>query len=248
MFTKEQIETLEKNYLEEIIFLLEHEKDKMLQGLDTKEAIRGDWEKFWGDNTSDYAVGAERIYYWLFNQFGVPNSAPVGSDLFFERKDAYVHIDIKSVTLKNIGDTIGTICVGDNHNSYVGDIVTKGNVSRPYQGQLPFVYSKHLGNKIIEKPCLTYFIVLLHDTDLHELNLMYVCSMPNGCLYDTYGDDVLSAGKNPGKIRYRFKNASKFLNLQGEPSRFFVLHWNDNMATSTKKKLEFFEKIYQEQQ
>lgn len=248
MFTEEQIEFLEKNYLEEIIFLLEHEKDKMLEGLNTKEAIRGDWEKFWGDNTSDYAVGAERIYYWLFNQFGVPNSAPVGSDLFFERKDAYIHIDIKSVTLKNIGDTSGKIFVGDNQNSYAGNIVVKDGSMRSYQGQLPFVYSKRHKGKIIEKPCLTYFIVLLHDTDLHDLNLMYICSMPNGFLYTTYGDEVLSAGKNPGKIRYNFKQASNFLNLPGKPSRLFVLHWNEKMDVKIKKKLKFFEEIYKNQE
>lgn len=247
MFTKEQIEFLEKQYLEEIVFLLENEKDKMLNGLETKEPIREDWEAFWGDNTSDYAVGAERIYYWLFNQFGIPNSAPVGSDLFFERKDAYVHIDIKSVTMKNIGDTIGTIFVGNNQNSYKGNILVADKPPRPYSGQLPFVYKKHVGSKIIEKPCLTYFIVLLHDADLHELNLMYVCCMPNGCLYETYGDEVLSAGKNPGKVRFRYTKASKFLNLTNQPSRFNVLHWNDNMSNKTKNKLKFFKEIYDKQ-
>ncbi len=247
MFTKNYIERLEKNYLDEIVFLLENEKDKMLNGLNTKEPIRSDWENYWGDNTSDYAVGAERIYYWLFNQFGVPNSAPVGSDLFFERKDAYVHIDIKSVTMKNIGDTIGTIFVGDNQNSYEGDILVSGKPPRHYKGQLPFVYKKHAGNKIIEKPCLTYFIVLLHDGELHELNLMYVCCMPNGALFETYGDSVLSAGKNTGKIRFNYRNADKFLNLENAPSRFNILHWNSQMPENIQKKLSYFKNIYDNQ-
>lgn len=247
MFTREQIEFLEKQYLEEITFLLENEKDKMLKGLETKEPIREDWEEFWGNNTSDYAVGAERIYYWLFNQFGIPNSAPVGSDLFFERKDVYVHIDIKSVTMKNIGDTIGTIFVGDNQNSYRGNIIVGGKPPRPYRGQLPVVYNKQMKNRVVEKPCLTYFIVLLHDSDLHELNLMYVCCMPNGSLYDTYGDGILCAGKNPGKIRFKYINADKFLNLENTPSRFNILHWNENMPDRIKNKLSFFKNIYDNQ-
>lgn len=243
MFTKENIEKLEKHYLEEIVFLLEHEKEKLLKGLETKEPIRNDWQSYWGNNTSDYAVGAERIYYWLFNQFGIPNSAPVGSDLFFERKDAYIHIDIKSVTMNNIGDAIKNIFVGDNQNSYKGNICVNGKPNREYKGQLPFYYTKKEKNKEILKPCLTYFIVLLHDSAIHSLNLMYVCCMPNGLLYNTYGDEVLSAGKNPGKIRFNFEKVNTFKNIENNPSRISILHWNENMELNLLKKLQFFNKL-----
>ena len=56
----------------------------MIDGFSTKEDIRKDWEQYLGKETSDFAVGSERIFYWLFNQFGQPNSSPIGSDLFLK--------------------------------------------------------------------------------------------------------------------------------------------------------------------
>ena len=99
---KRKIEFWENEYLEQIYYLLKIDKEKMLSGFDTKEDIRDDWEQFLGAETSDFATGSERIFYWLFSQFGVPNSSPIGSDMFFETYNAYVHIDIKTVTLANI--------------------------------------------------------------------------------------------------------------------------------------------------
>lgn len=101
-----EIEFWEHEYLKQIYYLLNIDKQKMLDGFNTKEDIRKDWQDFLGKETSDFATGSERIFYWLFNQFGVPNSSPIGSDMFFETYNAYVHVDIKTVTKKNIGDIL----------------------------------------------------------------------------------------------------------------------------------------------
>jgi hypothetical protein len=61
----------------------------MLRALESKEQIKKDW---WGRfaplshtrQTSELARGAERIFYWLLTTLWMPNSSPVGSDLFFE--------------------------------------------------------------------------------------------------------------------------------------------------------------------
>ena len=83
MKDNKQIEFWENEYLKQIYYLLKIDKEKMLSGFDTKEDIRDDWERFLGAETSDFATGSERIFYWLFSQFGVPNSSPIGSDMFF---------------------------------------------------------------------------------------------------------------------------------------------------------------------
>ena len=62
----------------------------MMYGFQTKESIKDDWFGKYGANISNFAVGAERIIYALFNGKGVgqPNSCPVGADMFFEVNDA----------------------------------------------------------------------------------------------------------------------------------------------------------------
>lgn len=107
-----KIEFWEHEYLEQIFYLLTISKQKILNGFNTKEDIKSDWKEFIGKETLDFATGSKRIFYWLFNQFGVPNSSPIGSDMFFETYNAFVHIDIKTITKSNIEDIRNNIFVG----------------------------------------------------------------------------------------------------------------------------------------
>ncbi len=158
-FDVKTIEFWEKEYLKQIEYLLKLDKEKMLDGFNTKEYIKNDWKEFLGKETSEFATGAERIFYWLFNQFGQPNSSPIGSDLFFETYNAYIHIDIKTVTLANIGDYKSNIFVGNNQVSYRSQIVAnegKNNERREtYEPHLPCIYTKCKDGEIEEKMCLT---------------------------------------------------------------------------------------------
>lgn len=237
---KEQIERAmiefwENEYLEQIAYLIQMDKEKMLNGFRTKEDIRNDWEKYLGDETSDFATGSERIFYWLFNQFGIPNSSPVGSDLFFETYNAYVHIDIKTVTLTNIGDFTKNIFVGDNQNSYIGKINVKNKPPRDYKGHLPTFYTKKDGEK---KICLTYFLIILYNEKNLDIQTIILTCMPNGELNNVYGNKVLSAGKNPGKIRFNYTQVPKFeLLTKGTHYRTKILLWNENMDESVKNRL-----------
>ena len=96
-----RIEMLECEYLSRYYHFMMFTRSDILSGLATKEKIRTDWLPFWGNGagTSDFAVGAERVVYALLNGkgIGIPNSAPVGSDLMFELDDAFIHIDMKTV-------------------------------------------------------------------------------------------------------------------------------------------------------
>ncbi|MBC8489203.1 MAG: hypothetical protein H8D45_24545 [Bacteroidetes bacterium] len=100
------IEFWENHYLNQIEYTLTQDLEKMIDGLKSKDKIKEDWiEAFHRIDkirqNSDFSRGAERIFYWLFNQFGIPNSSPIGSDMFFELYNAFVHIDIKTAKIDN---------------------------------------------------------------------------------------------------------------------------------------------------
>lgn len=221
------IEFWENEYLEQINHMLNLEKEKMMAGFLTKEDIRDDWQGYLGKDTSDFAVGSERIFYWLFNQFGQPNSSPIGSDMFFETYNAYVHIDIKTVTTDNLGDFNKTIFVGDNQNSYQGEIEVRGKGNRIYKGNLPPVYHKKDGT---EKICLTYFICILYNKE-GNIQMINLACMPNGLLNSVYGNVPLAAGKNPGKVRFNYTKCNEFLLLKNK-KRLKMILWNENMEKS----------------
>lgn len=67
--------------------------------------------------------------------------------MFFETYNAFVHIDIKTVTKSNIRDFSRNIFVGDNQNSYIGTIHVNNAEDREYRGNLPTFYRKKMVQK-----------------------------------------------------------------------------------------------------
>ncbi|GAH47244.1 unnamed protein product, partial [marine sediment metagenome] len=227
-----EIETLESYYLEKFYFLLKFYEDVMFEGFLTKEKIKDDWKDKWdpleeGKGISGFSTGAERIVYAFFNAHTIwtPNSAPVGSDIFFETKDAFVHVDLKTVQTRNIGDFKEDIFVGNNQTSYNGNITIQGKKElRPYDNAaLPWIY----GNSGNPKPCLTYFITILYEEKNLNILCIAILSMPNGMLERVYKEDVLKAGKNPGKIRFNFSRTPDFRLLQNK-KRIMVIYFDKN--------------------
>lgn len=221
----------------------------MMDGFQTKEKIKDDWFGKYGTNISDFSVGAERIIYALFNGKGIgqPNSCPVGSDMFFEVKDAFIHIDLKTVQTRNIGDITRSIFVGKNQNSYKGvmEVNTRnGIVERNYEPALPTFYNN---GKLNEKICLSFFITIVYeDINLNILNINLIC-MPNGQLESHYGNRVLQAGKNPDKTRFRFTNVPTFETLDVTKSRVKVVYFDKSMNDNLKNRLSFYENIFDAQ-
>ena len=250
MMTNKQIEVLEKKYLNKYYHFLKFAEDEMLVGFKTKDDIKDDWWGLYSSGISDFSTGAERIVYSLLNGKGIgqPNSCPVGSDLFFEVKDAFIHIDLKTVGASlngktNIGDYTKSIFVGRNQNSYAGEMLVKGK-SRVYKPQLPTYYNK---GKLNQKICLTYFITILYDSDTLDTLVMCISSMPNGELEPIYKTDVLSAGKNLDKTRFRFTNTPKFRLLGDNDFRVKVVVYKEDMDEEYKKKLNFFQDLHSKQ-
>jgi len=252
MMNLQEIEELENKYLNKYYYFLRFAEDELLKGFKTKSVIYDDWIDNYKSGISDFAVGAERIVYSLLNGKGIgqPNSAPVGSDLFFEVQDAFVHIDLKTVGASllsgdNIGDYIRSIFVGTNQNSYTGSMVVRGKQKfRSYKASLPAFYNKGKEN---EKICLTYFITILYDKDTLEVLVMCIICMPNGELESHYKAKVLQAGKNLDKTRFRFSEVPNFELLHPIQKRIKVVYFNFNMDSAYQKKLEFFSKLYQSQ-
>lgn len=248
--TLEEIEKIEYKYLQKFYHFLKFAEDEMLIGFDTKEKIKDDWAGLYGTEISDFAVGAERIVYSLLNGKGIgqPNSAPVGSDLFFEVKDAFIHIDLKTVQTDNIGDYTTSIFVGRNQNSYKSEIKQSNEESfnpvRFYEPALPTFYNKGREN---EKICLSYFITILYEkTNLNILNINIIC-MPNGSLESVYSSNVLKAGKNPDKVRFNFKKTPDFSLLGENKKRIRVVYFDKNMKDEYKNRLTFLHDLYNDQ-
>ena len=76
MISNQEIEKLENKYLNKFYHFLKFAEDEMMFGFQTKEKIKDDWFGKYDAKISNFAVGAERIVYALFNGKGVgqPNS------------------------------------------------------------------------------------------------------------------------------------------------------------------------------
>lgn len=220
--TKEQkeVEFWENHYLNQIEFMLLQDTDKMLDGLKSKDKIKEDWIEIFHNvekkrQNSDFARGAERIYYWLFNQFGSPNSSPIGADMFFETYNAFVHIDIKTAKFDNHSDYKGKIPIGANQTSYkIDDYGFKVN--------LPVEYSFE------KKICLTYLINIIYDVKVDNIDIkaIILISVPNGKLSTVYKKSIIDAGKSgySGKgFSYVFSKSPNFISLKNS-SRIRIIY------------------------
>lgn len=251
--TLAELEKLEHKYLMKYWYFLKFVEDDIVRGMMSMEDIRDDWQGLYGNEgsgISQFDVGSERIVYALLNGkiAGQPNSCPVSSDLFFEVEDAFIHIDLKSVTTSegtssndNIGDFNKCIFVGENQNSYDGIIIkNKGKPNEcqeEYHPNLPTYYRKLNGDK---KVTLTYFVCMLNSSVTQRCELISIMSLPNGRLKEHYGSRPLKAGKNPGKARYNFSEVPTFELLEGNQMRVRIIHKDPNMSDYVTRKLEFY--------
>lgn len=246
-----QIEKLESKYLKKYYHFLKFSEDEILEGFATKNDIKDNWIDQWNKDIkkdenktiSDFSVGAERIVYSLLHGRGVgqPNSAPIGSDLFFEVPDAFIHIDLKTVQIKNFGDYINNIVVGNNQNSYKTNYDFKFNKKEYDLAALPYYYKVNRNGGNVYKPCLTYFIAILYEADELDILAINLISMPNGALIKHYKDEIINAGKTTydsedprsknfmKSIRYAWHKALDFKLLDNE-KRYMPSYYNSELV------------------
>lgn len=230
---EQDIEKKEFDYLNQINYFTKCNLEWILQRLKSKNEIKTDWidifkttarEEY--DKASELDVGAERVFHNLFGRFQMlqVNSTPIGADLMFETYDAIIHIDIKTTTDSNPADFGGKIQIGQNQTSYSVNQTKEGN-EYPFRASLPTFYSNG-------KICLTYIIQIIYDNNEDQPRIISLFSIPNGELYNTYGNCV-NAGKHKkelnklnsrGDIRFLYKDASRFENLNDKPGRIMVIY------------------------
>lgn len=228
------LEELERDYLERIYFLLNQDLQKMIDGLNSKDKIKEDWVKKFQRidkqrQNSDFARGAERIYYWLFSQFGKPNSSPIGADLFFEDHNAFIHIDIKTAKINNPSDYKGRVPMSENQTSY-------SSLNKKFNANLPHYY------KYQKKPCLTYIINIIYDDAKSDFKIkaVFLIAVPNGELYKYYGDNIIGAGKIKGRsFRFVYKNSHQFKLLIPKTERIKILFLDEDLKGKEEKLLGF---------
>lgn len=135
----------------------------------------------------------------------------------YETFDAFIHIDVKTVSDSNWGDYKGKIAIQPNQTSYP---LSKYGLSP----NLPTYYSKTFekNGNLYKKPTLTYFIYVLHKHASKEIYSLLLVCMPNGELYQIYGDKILHAGKTKNNVRYAFKEEPRFVLLSDEKPVFRV--------------------------
>jgi len=222
----EELEKLEKYHLDQLYYHLKSNEERLMMGLHSKDKIHDDWwDQFKeGGKATDLDRGAERIFYWVLAGFWTPNSAPIGSNLFFETHDAFVHIEMKTSKVDYPADYRGLVPISERQTSYN---IAKRTGKRP---SLPTYYNK---GKKTEKACLTYAIQLIHNPETLEIIAILLISIPNGQLYDLYGDKIVGGGKVKGaSFRYRYKDAPRFEALSDKPYRFKFLYWNKDSGYS----------------
>ena len=201
----------------------------MINALNSKDEIKSDWIDVFVKKVSDIDRGAERVYFWLLNQLGFPNSTPIGSDLMYETSNSFIHIDVKTSSYFtgkdhkiNSNDFKGVVSVGKNQTSYK----FTDKKGKQHTSNLPSIYLSK--NKI----CLTYIIHLIYDKEkdgnlkILALNLI---AIPNGKLHSIYGNNICGGSKNKNEaFRYYYKNEPKFLLLKDKPNRFKILYLEES--------------------
>ena len=155
----------------------------------------------------------------------------------FETPEAFIHLEVKTATDTNSADFGGKIQISQNQISYSVEKNFRGN-EYPFKASLPPFYSN---NKI----CLTYVIQVIHNNEKDSPEIISLISIPNGLLKETYKDCV-NAGKkmkklnklgSKGDVRFLYKKADKFENLNENPSRIKIIFPEDPSELLMKKYL-----------
>lgn len=242
MHRLKEIEFWESHYLEQMTFMLLKDKNKMINALNSKDDIKEDWIKIFNKKSCYIDRGAERIYFWLLNNLGIPNSTPIGSDLLYETSNAFIHIDVKTSsyffydkkTQKkkiNSGDFKGVVSI--NHN--------QGLYQHSNEKGVLLSLNTHTSDQSNRKICLTYIIQLIYNkTNVGKLityGLLFI-SIPNSNLRDIYKNDI-SGGSENRSYKYFYKRNPYFQLLDNQSYRIRILYLSKDFENCEDKLIGF---------
>lgn len=244
-----KIEFLEKKYFDQVKIFLNKNFKYILEGFSSRYKIFDDWNLQFkatsrkGYDASNLDIGSERILYHVFSLIGwKPNSSPVSSDLFFETKDAFIHIDVKTVLISNKSDFHGLVNIGRNQTSYMAhkNYKTRTGKSIVFKPNLPKFYNIKKPN---EKACLTYAIQIIHDNKKENIIAILLISIPNGKLFKIYGNKIIRRGKSGYSkkrevkdFRFAYHVNPYFVLLPKSPLRVVFIHFDNSQNRNITKK------------
>lgn len=224
------LEELEKRYLDYIVTALRGDLKRIVDGLNYRFQISDDLRNQFiqikrkeEKQIFGLDISIERMFKFFFNKiFECYNPFPIELDLTYRLEEAIVHIEIKTTLITN-PDYKGKIQLGRNQISYA---------TSKFRPNLPTFY------KSIRVPSLTYVIQIVHEHMQAKINALNVICVPNGRLFNHYGDSILNAGKGGWKkakdIRYCYAKQPLFLLLtqrdRRDIFRIEILLLNRNMA------------------
>lgn len=140
----------------------------------------------------------------------------------YKTEEAIINIEVKTSLITN-PDYRGKVQLGRNQISY--------GTSR-FKPNLPTFYES------VNLPNLKYVIQIVHEHLRPKINALNVICVPNGQLFNFYGEEILSAGKagweKARDIRYNYSKQPYFVMLKEKYSedifRIEILLLDKNMS------------------
>lgn len=218
MVDLKEIESWEHHYLEQMTFMLLKDKDKMINALNSKDEIKIDLIEAFNKKSCDIDRGAERIYYWLFNNLGTPNSTPIGSDLLYETHNAFIHVDVKTSRLNKNSDKKRKLQLSKNQVGYNSN-------KRAFEVSLPIIHD------LESKHCFTYLVNIVYEKNQDKLVILgiFIISLPNNSLNKVYKKEIVQFFKgNKKDVHFQFSRKPNFELLPNKPSRVNILFISHN--------------------
>lgn len=240
--TNIELEETEKKYFDAIKLHLKTNLQTILNDLKSRHKIFNDWNTQFistarpGYNASNLDKGSQRVFHKIFSMLNwETNSTPIGSDLLFETEDAFIHIDVKTAILNNPSDYKGLVNIGRNQTNYPA----YKNTDKNFTPNLPNYYNENSQN---EKVCLTYAIQIIHENEKENTLAILLISIPNGQLFEVYGNKIVKRGKsafakNRSVKDFRFAyHRNPIFNLLQQPAfRIEFIHFDNSLNLEIRK-------------
>jgi hypothetical protein len=222
MLTDIELDLLEKKYFNIIEGLLSSNIGRIISQIYSQSLII---EKSQGmkDNIIEHAI--ENIIEAIISGQLSWNicSLPISSDSCYECGDAVVHIDAKTMKVKD-GDYVNNkLNVQNSQTSYDYDksFIVSGKNWKPKLKK----YEKHSNFGLI--PNLTYFVRVSYSKN-HLVEDISLMTIPNGQFSEKFkGENILAAGKSIKRTNIRFQ-VKKILEYSSEGWRHKYLYRRNN--------------------
>jgi len=252
------IEELEYTYLDRLDKAIRNNINDIIDVFKRRFMLYNHWIEYLKTEKkrlTDLGIGAERVFWSMVPRvFGIwrPVALFIGSNIFIEVQDAFINVDVKTVYVDNLRDYRGLVEVGEDQTSY--PMKKRYGALQEFRPKIKPYYDVDTGRKY----SLTYFIQVIYEKPeiIMERKLdrapiaILLISMPNGLLYDVYGDKIVKHPKSyvtdegkrirPANYRYFYSEEPCYKLLQSsKPCSYRVrLYFNKSYSNYYREGLD----------